>query len=159
MTTRASTGYGSKLYYSLDQSHYTAIAQLQKFEPTGSKQTIIDQTNLRLAGNFTQPMAVQVDSGEIDFSGVYASNDPTQAVLGGFHGAMTLVYWRVVLSDGSFWSFAAYVSEFKPWAAVYNKFIPFSGKLRLVGGMSAGSGAFDPKTFDPAAFDAAGYLI
>jgi hypothetical protein len=159
MTSNAKPGYGSTLCYSLDQSHYTAVAQLQKFEPSGSKLTIVDQTTLRTGGNFTAPLAVQVDGGEIDFAGVYSSNDPTQAALGGFHGSMTLVYWRVILSDGSVWSFAAYVSEFKPWAAVYNKFIPFSGKLRLVGGMSAGAGCFSSTAFDTNAFDASGFLI
>lgn len=152
MSTNASTGYGSKLYYSLDNTTFTAIAQLQHYELSGSKQSFIDQTNQSSPGNFTQPVAVQVDGGELEFSGVYKANDASQLTLGQLHGALTLAYWRNVLSDGSYWQFQATVSEFTPWGVVYNKFIPFSGKLRLTGGMESPLSAFQPDAFDPAAF-------
>jgi hypothetical protein len=148
--SRASTGYGAQLQYSLDGIGYTAIAQLQKFAPGGSKLNLIDQTNTRSRGHFTRPYAAQVDAGEIDFAGVY-SGDPTQLVLGRFHGARTLVQFRVLfaLSDGSatWYSFQAYVSEFKPFDVLYNKFIPFSGKFRLVGGLESPLSGFQPNGF------------
>lgn len=135
-TSQAYPGYGSKLFYSYDGVNYTPIAQLQKFGPSGSKQTIVDQTNLRSGGNFTQSAAVQVDAGEFDLSGIY-SGDITQELLGQFHGSLALIYWRVLLTDRSYYSFRAYVSEFTPWAVTYNKAIPFSAKLRVSGGIES----------------------
>jgi hypothetical protein len=144
--SRAVAGYGSKLYYSLDQSTYLNVVQLQRISPAGSKQRMVDQTNLRTPDNFTRPMPVQVDSGEIDITGVY-SGDPSQFALAGCHGSMQLVYFRLVLSDGTIYNFAAYVSEFKPWEVVYSKFIPFSAKLRIVGGIQVPSSGFQGNAF------------
>lgn len=130
--SQAFTGYGSKLEYSADQVNYTRVGQLQRISPSGSKQKIIDQTNLRTPDNFTRSKAVQVDGGEVDFAGVY-SGDPTQLTLGQYHGSLTLLFFRLTLTDGTIYNFSGYVSQFNPGQAIYNKFIPFTGKLRIVG--------------------------
>lgn len=148
----AYAGRGTKLLYSLDNQNFTPVPQIQQFEPSGSKQTMVDQTNLSTAGNFTTPQAVEVDAGEIDFSGILNPQDPVYLALGSFHGAMTRVYWRAQLTDGSVFSFQAYVSEFKPFSAKKDKLYTWSGKLRLVGGMESPASAFQPDAFDPAAF-------
>jgi hypothetical protein len=132
-------GYGSKLYYSLDGITYAIIAQLTKFAPAGSKQTMADQTNLRSTGPFTQPYAVQVDTGEISIEGIY-SGDATQSALAQLHGQTELGYFKAVLTDSTTWLFQAFVSEYKPWDVTYNKAIAFSGKLRVAGGMTPPSG-------------------
>lgn len=137
--TNAYLGYGSTLKQSTDGVTFVMTAQLKKFAPAGSKQTIVDQTNLRSTGPFTQPLPAQVDTGEIEFSGVY-SGDSTQATLAQLHGQMQLGYFKVTLTDGTVWNFSAYVAEFTPWEVTYNKAIPFSGKLRVVGGMTPPSG-------------------
>jgi hypothetical protein len=137
--TTAYLGYGSKLFQSVDGVTFVVTAQLKKFAPAGSKQTIVDQTNLRSPGPFTQPFPAQVDTGEIELEGVYAG-DSTQATLAQLHGQMALGYFKGVLSDGTTWAFSAYVSEFKPWEVTYNKAIVFSGKLRVVGGITPPSG-------------------
>ena len=137
-----STGYvgrGSKLKASLDNITYFTVAQLKKFAPMGSKQTMVDQTNLRSPGPFTQPFAAQVDSGDIEFEGVY-SGDTTQMSLGFLHGQMQQAWFQVQLTDGTTWSFQGLVSEFVPWSVTYDKHIPFSGKLRIVGGLTPPSG-------------------
>jgi len=139
MTSTAHPGRGSKLYSSLDGVTYSAIAQLRTFKPAGSKQNLVDQTNLRTPDNFTRSLAAQVDSGEIEFDGVY-SGDSTQLNLGQLHGQMTLAYFKATLSDGSVWLAQCFVSEFVPWGVAYNKFIPFSGKLRISGGITPPSG-------------------
>jgi hypothetical protein len=139
VTSTAYVGRGSKLYSSPDGITYTAIAQLKSFKPAGSKQNMVDQTNLRTPDNFTRPLAAQVDSGEIEIAGVYSA-DATQFNLGQLHGQMTLAYFKATLTDGSIWLAQAYVSEWVPWEVVYNKFIPFSGKLRIAGGITPPSG-------------------
>src|SRR5580692_6948192 len=108
-------GRGAQLLYSLTGSGYVPLAQLRQFEPAGSKQTLIDQTNTRSPDSFVHPLPVQVDSGEIDFSGALNPEDPTYLALTEFHNDMTLVYWQVILPDGSSSTFQAYVSQFKPF--------------------------------------------
>ena len=71
-TPQGYNGRGTVLEYSLDSVTWTAVPQIQQFEPDGSKQVMEDQTNLSSPGNFTQPFPVQVDSGEINLSGIYA---------------------------------------------------------------------------------------
>lgn len=145
------TGRGTVLSYSLDGQTWVALPQLQQFEPSGSKQTMVDQTNLQTQGNFTQPQAVQVDAGEVSFSGVYGGQIQ-QLLLGQYHGSMTLLYWQAQLVDGTFYTFQAFVSEFKPYSVKWNKTYGFSGKLRIVGGMESPLSAFQPNAFDPNAF-------
>src|ERR1700722_8935503 len=145
------SGRGTVLSYSLDAVSWTAVPQIQQFEPDGSKQVMEDQTNLSSPGNYTQPFAVQVDSGEITLSGIY-SGALAQLQLGAFHASMTLLYWQAQLVDGSFYTFQAFVSQFKPFSAKFNKLYTWSGKLRLVGGIQTPSpplqaGAFDPLVF------------
>lgn len=145
-------GRGTKLSYSLDNVNFTAVAQLQQFEPSGSKQALVEQTNLSSPGNFTQYLAVQADAGEIDFAGLLNPGDLTYLTLGQLHGNLFLAWWRAQLVDGSVFGFQAFVSEFKPFAVKWNKLYTFSGKLRLTGGMQSPIGVFDPSAFDPLAF-------
>jgi hypothetical protein len=130
-------GRGSQLMCSLDGINFTAVAQLQSFEPSGSKQTVVDQTNLLSPGNFTVALAVKVDSGEIDFAGILNAYDPTFVTLAQLHAALTLAYWRVTLIDGSQFTFQAFISEFKPFGVKITKLNTFSGKLRLAGAMQS----------------------
>jgi len=138
--------------YSLDNLNFIAVAQLQQFEASGSKQTIIEQTNLSTPGNFTQYQAVQADGGEIDFAGVLNPGDVTYLTLGQLHGTLTLAWWRALLVDGSIFGFQAFVSELKPFSVKWNKLSTFSGKLRLTGGFQSPLGAFQPGAFDGLAF-------
>lgn len=138
--TTAYPGYGSKLYVSLDNVTFTQIAQLRKFSPAGSKQTMVDQTTLRSPGPFTQPAPVQVDSGEFEFDGFYLSGDVSQTTLGQLHGELQYAYFKAVLTDGTTWLMNGYVSEFTPWDVTYNKAIPFKGKLRVAGGITPPTG-------------------
>jgi hypothetical protein len=147
----AYSGRGTVLAFSPDGFTWTPVPQIQQFEPSGSKQTMEDQTNLSSPGNFTQPYAVQVDCGDIDFSGVY-SGALAQLQLGAYHAAMTLLYWQAELVDGSFYTFQAFVSEFKPFSAKWNKLYTWSGKLRIVGAMQSPLATFQSGAFDPLVF-------
>lgn len=149
--SQAYVGYGSRLMYSLDGVNYTPVAQLQRIQPSGSKQAMVDQTNLRTADNFTRVLAAVVDAGEIEFTGVYSGVN-SQVALGLFHGEMTLVHWRILLSDGTMYGFDAYLSQFKPWGIVYNKMVPFSGTLRINGGIESPLSGFQPNGFQASGF-------
>ena len=136
-------GRGALLSY-LVGSSYVSLAQLRQFESGGSKQTLVDQTSTRSPDSFVHPCPVQVDSGEIDFSGALNPEDPTYLALAEFHNGMTLVSWQVTLPDGTSSTFQAYVSEFKPFGVAWNK-LDWSGKLRLagaLGGFTAGGEEF-----------------
>lgn len=147
-------GRGSQLQYSLDLgATYGPVVQLRQFDSGGSKQTLVDQTNLRSPDSFTYPYAVQVDSGEINFAGALNPKDTTYLALALLHGSKTLAYWKVIFPDGSTYAFLAFVSEFKPFGASWNKLLDWSGKLRVVGPFEGTIGAFAPGAFDPSGFD------
>ena len=135
------TGYGSKLQYSPDGVSFPYVAQLQRIAPAGSKQKLVDQTNQRTPDSFTRTFPVQVDSGDIEISGVYLG-DGSQSALVQYHAQMALVFFRLALTDGTVYTFSAYVSECTPWSVTYNKHIPFSAKLRISGSISGPLGAF-----------------
>lgn len=145
-------GYGSGGYGEGGGAVYTPIAQLTRFEPSGSKQTFVDQTSLTSPGVFTVPMPVQVESGEFELEGVCNPQDAMGLQLGVWHGSLALVSWQVILPDGSTYTFNAYVSELVPFKVQINKYLRFSAKLRISGGMQSPAGAFDPAVFDPAVF-------
>jgi hypothetical protein len=129
-------GRGSQLSYSTDAVTYFAIPQLQSFDPSGSKQTMVEQKNLLSGDAFTHPLATEVDAGEIQLSGLLNPQNPMYAAIAGFHAALTLLYWRVQLVDGSRYNFQAYVSEFKPFGVKINKLNVWSAKLRVVGALN-----------------------
>jgi hypothetical protein len=128
-------GRGSLLEYSALGVTYTSLAQLQSFEHSGSKQTIVDQTCITTPDNFTRALAVRVDAGELDITGLLNQEDPTYLALEGFHVTNALVFWKVLLVDGSYFSFQAFVSEFKAFGVKINKLNVWSAQLRLSGGM------------------------
>jgi hypothetical protein len=132
----AYAGRGTLLLYSADNVTYTSLGQMQQFEHDGSKQTLVDQTNIGTVDNFTRAIAVRVDAGEIDLTGVLDPQNPTYLAVQQFHVGNTLVYWRVRLVDGSTFTFQAFVSEFKAFSAKVNKIYMWSGKLRLSGGLT-----------------------
>lgn len=137
MTTRAYPGYGSKLLYSTDNVSFGTIAQLQKFSPSGSKQSSVDQTNILTAGNGSQPLAVRFDSGEIDLAGVLDPQNGSQLALGQLHANLTLAWWKVILSDGiTTWTFQAYVSEYVPFQVQTAKALAFTARLRVVSALT-----------------------
>lgn len=126
-------GRGSKLLYSPDSVTYTPLGQMQQFEHSGSKQIIVDQTNLLSPSNATQALAVRVDHGEIEIAGLLDPQNVTYLALQQFHIANTLVYWRVRLIDGSSFTFTGFVSEFKAFGVKVLKLDVWSAKLRLSG--------------------------
>src|SRR5579872_4354223 len=116
MATKSIVGFGTKLSYSLDNVTFTAVAQLQRMTPSGSKQTMVDQTNVLTPDPGTQPLPARVDSGDVDLAGVLDPANGSQLALGQMHGQKTLAWWKTLLADGvTIWTFQAYVSEYKPF--------------------------------------------
>jgi hypothetical protein len=135
-------GYGSKLSCSLDGSTYTEVAQLRKVTPQGSKQTMVDQTNILTAGNVTQPLAARYDTGEISIEGVLSPADSSQLELGTMHANLTLAWWKLLLSDGvTTWTWRGFLSEFVPFTIEVAKAMGFTGKIRVQGALTGPAGA------------------
>jgi hypothetical protein len=133
MTTRAQPGYGSKFFLSTDDVVFTPVAQLQRFVPQGSKSQIVDRTNVLTPDNFTRPMPVRVDSGEIEMVGVLDPANSNILQLGQAHANMSLIFAKIVLTDGTEYDFQGYVTEYVPFSVTYNKAIGFSAKIRVSG--------------------------
>jgi hypothetical protein len=127
------SGRGTLLLYSSDNISFTPLGQLQQFEHGGSKQTLVDQTNVLTPVTVTQPLPVRVDAGEIDIVGLLNPQDPTYLAVEQFHTTQALPYWKARLVDGSSFTFQAYVSEFKAFTAKVNKLYTWTGKLRISG--------------------------
>jgi hypothetical protein len=140
-TTIAKASAGSILQYSLDNTTFTKVAQLKSIKPAGSKQTIVDQTNILTALPFTALLAARVDSGEIDIEGVLDPANGTQLGLGQLHANLTLAWWKILLSDGTQWSFQGLVSGFKPFEVDVAKAIIFAAKLRISGALTGPLGS------------------
>jgi len=136
LPTTAIPGFGSKLQFQ-NGSAWITVAQLRKLAPTGdgSKQNMLDQTNILTAGNACAPLPGRVNAGELDLDGVLNPQDSSQLTLGQLHYAGTLVSWRVLLSDGiTVWSFQGFVSTYKPFDDItVAKAVAFAARLRLWG--------------------------
>lgn len=136
MTTIAKGGAGSSLQFSTDNVTFTKVAQLRQIKPGGSKQTMVDQTNILTPMPWTAPLAVRVDSGDLDIDGILDPANGSQLALGTLHKNMTLAWWKVLLSDGTPWTFQAFVSDYTPFAADVGKAMTFTAKLRIWGGLT-----------------------
>jgi len=145
-------GRGTILEVSLDQAVWRPVAQLQQFEPTGSKQSIADQTNLSSPGDFTQHMPLQVDAGSLSLAGILNPTDTSYTVLAEIHAGLLTAFFRATLIDGSCFNFEASVSDFKPFSAKWNKLYVWSATLKITGGLQGPSGAFQQDGFDSAAY-------
>jgi hypothetical protein len=139
--TQAIIGPGSKLMYSTDGTHFTTVAQLRKFSPSGSKQMIVDQTNILTVGNSDAPLAARFSSGEISMDGVLNPQSGSQTQLGIFHASLTLLFWKVLLSDNvTVWTFQGFLSQFVPFDVEVAKAMAFSAKIRIWGALTGPGG-------------------
>lgn len=148
-------GRGTVLQVSQDGTNFLSAGQLTKIEPGGSKQKIVDATDLGAALlGFTMPLAVQIESGEFACEGVLNPQDPATQLLGSLHGSMTLASFLVTLSDNaSGYYFQAYVSDWKPFSAAVGKMLRCTWKLRIAGALYAfAQSAFQPGAFQQGAF-------
>jgi hypothetical protein len=140
--TNTRPGYGSKLFMSPSGAvgSFSAVAQLKSIVPQGSKQTVVDQTNILTPDNFSRPLAVRVDSGEINVEGVLDPANAQILQLGTAHASLQLYFFQLVLPDGTQWTFQGLVIEFVPFSVAYNKFLSFSAKIRVSGALAGPAG-------------------
>lgn len=138
--TWASPGYGSKIFMSTDGVKYQPVAQLKSFIPQGSKQTVLDQTNVLTPDSFSRPLAVMVDSGEIELQGVLDPQNSGILQLGSAHVSLAVCFFKIVLADGTEYDFQALVTDYVPFSVTYNKFISFSARLRVSGAFAGPGG-------------------
>jgi hypothetical protein len=140
--TQSIVSIGSKLQFSTDNVHFTAVAQLRKAKPVGSKQTIVDQTNILTDPSGDAPYAARVSAGELQMDGVLSPQDSSQLTLGQLHVQRTLAWWKVLLSDGiTVWTFQGFVSEYLPFDLDVMKAVAFSAKIRISGALTGPLGA------------------
>jgi len=139
----ALVAYGCQLMFSLDNVHFTTVAQLRKFKGPESKQTIVDQTNILTAGNSDAPLAARYSSGEAEMDGVFKPQSSSQLTLGQMHANLTNAFWKLLLSDEvTVYTWQGLVSEYQPFDIEISKAIAFSAKIRVWGSMAGPLGAF-----------------
>jgi len=141
--TIAKAGAGSKFFMSSSNANgsFVPVAQLKTFAHQGSKQTIVDQTNISTPDNFSRPLAVRIDSGEINLDGVLDPANTSILQLGTAHASMALYYFLAVLSDGTQYTFQGLVSEYAAFSVSYSKAMLFSAKIRISGALTGPAGA------------------
>lgn len=138
--TRANPGYGSKLFMSADNVHWTPVAQLKSITSQGSKQTVVDQTNVLTPDNFTRPLPVRVDSGELELAGVLDPQNTGITQLGTAHAALAIYYFQLQLTDGTTYTFQGLVSEYVPFTVAVAKAMGFTAKIRVSGAYNGPAG-------------------
>jgi len=119
---------------------FTPVAQLKSIVPQGSKQTIVDQTNVLTPDNFDRPLAVLVTGGEIEIEGVLDPQNTGILQLGTAHASLALYSFQLVLSDGTEYTFQGLVSEYVPFSVTYDKYIGFTAKIRISGALTGPAG-------------------
>jgi hypothetical protein len=141
--TIAKAGAGSKLFMSSTGAtgSFVPVAQLKTFAPKGSKQTIVDQTNISTPDNFSRKMAVRIDSGELNLDGVLDPANTSILQLGTAHASMALYFFWAVLSDGTQYTFQGLVSEYVPFSVSYSKAMLFSATITISGALTGPAGA------------------
>ncbi len=139
-TTIAYPGYGSMLQSGgIAGSSYTKVGQLKKFAFSGLTADFDEITNLDSPTIFKEWMKTTVDGKDVSFDGVMNPNDVQQQDLLinlRTAGANALYIWKITTTDGTTFTFQAYVAEYT-FNVEYNKAITFTGKLRVVGDISA----------------------
>ena len=142
--TNSKPGYGSKFFMSSSGAvgSYQPAAQLKSFIPQGSKQALMDQTNVLTPDNFDRPIAVMVASGEIDLVGILDPANSQILQLGVAHASLALYFFLVVLPDGTQWTFSGPGQRIRAVRPVtYNKAIGFTAKIRVSGSMTGPAGS------------------
>ena len=133
---------GSKLNMSSSGNvgTFVPVAQLQKIAPEGSKQTIVDQTNLLTPDVGDRPLPVRVVSGEIDIAGVLDPQNTSILQLGVAHANLGIYYFEMVLSDGTLYTFQGCVAEYVPFDLDVKKAVGFTAKIRVSGLLTGPAG-------------------
>lgn len=140
--TRAIAGAGTKLNMSATLSGpYVPVAQLKTIKPKGSRQTVVDQTNLLTPDNFDRWLATRVSSGQVELMGVLDPTNTSILQLGTAHASLALYFFQLVLSDGTQYSFAGLVSEYVPFDVSHAKAVAFSAVITISGSMTGPAGA------------------
>jgi predicted secreted protein len=129
-----SVGSGSPL-------SFTAIAEIQTIQRTGSKSDLVDVTNMQSIDGYREYLATLRDAGDVSFSGNYIPNDATQQLLQTLFDGATLSDWEIVLPPDATqgfetslgtWSFSAYVQS-NDYDLPHDKEGKISGKLKITG--------------------------
>lgn len=141
MTTTAIPGYGAHLQNGgTTGSSYTNVAQLKSFDLDGLKVEFEDITNLDSPAPggavFKEWLKTLVDGGSVKIEGVLNPADPSTQALATNQAAApsaALNFWKIILSNGtSNILFEGYVEQFG-LKNEYNKAVPFTGSIKIVG--------------------------
>jgi len=152
-------GRGSKLQISADGINFLTVAQLQKFAFSGLKTVLVDTTNLRSPGNAKENLPVQVDSGEVTFSGVLNPHDAVALDIPSLQFGLAQISVKIIVPDGTTYSFMGSISEYVPVAVEYSKALTFSGKINISGALTIipGSTGMTARGFQVPGFQSPGF--
>jgi predicted secreted protein len=135
MSSTGLAGRGAHLQRSPDGVTYTTLAQVKSFQQSGSKQDYDDITTMDSPSSFREYLATLNDSGEMGFDLIFLPGSSIQQQLRTDFNNQTLLYWKVVLSNGTNGvSFTAYVQSPGDLDNKVDKAVVRSGaKLKITG--------------------------
>ncbi|HEY0701266.1 MAG TPA: phage tail tube protein [Candidatus Acidoferrales bacterium] len=103
---------GSKLQRSPDNSTFTTIAEVLKINGSGGKSDLADVTNMDSPSNFREKLPTLLDSGDVSFDCNWIPGNSTQTQLTTDFNNQTLLYWKILLPNGTNGlSFQGYVTD------------------------------------------------
>ena len=126
-------GRGSKVQRSPDGVTYTTIAEVLKFNQSGGKSDLADVTNMDSPSNFREKLPTLLDSGDLSVDCNWIPGSSIQQQLTTDFNNQTLLYWKVLLSNGvNGVSFQGYVTD-KNFDVPIDKQITKALKITITG--------------------------
>jgi predicted secreted protein len=102
----------SKLQRSPDNSTFTTIAEVLKINGSGGKSDLADVTNMDSPSSFREKLPTLLDSGDVSFDVNWIPGNTTQTQLTTDFNNQTLLYWKILLPNGTNGlTFQAYVTD------------------------------------------------
>jgi predicted secreted protein len=92
---------------------FTTVSEISSLTLSGSTQNEVEVTHMESTGGYREKIPTLKDPGNVDISFSYVPSNTVQKGLILDHGNGTKRNFRIILPDGSIWSFAAFVASFK----------------------------------------------
>lgn len=108
--SEATVGYGSSLFYSVDGTAYTEVAQTVDLSGPEPEVGDVAITNNDSPDNTKEYIPGMIEPGEQEFEVVYKK--AVCAALYGMFGNGITYFWRELYPDGSKWEFKGYLKGF-----------------------------------------------
>ena len=151
MATKFAIGKGSSLSISVDGgTTWTPIKQLKTVTYPNSKADFDDITNIDSTGQYREYVPTLLDAGTVDFTGVWAGDDPGQVSVTAAFDAQTLAMFKHQFAPragehaGFLRTFSGYLAQRPSIDAQFDKASTFNGSVKVTGPYTDTPAVADP---------------